>query len=144
MLKKQFKYIFSVNKKKDTIVIEALVNDYQTAFINDTLISESKEILNMMKQNDALVYNVNGVMMSIYELMSLFEKSAPTTIQRYKGLGEMDGRRLFDSTLNPDDRCLIQYTVDDIKDELEKMRYFESNKAAVLEDVRISRFDIMD
>ena len=56
----------------------------------------------------------------------------------------MDGRRLFDSTLNPDDRCLIQYTVDDIKDELEKMRYFESNKAAVLEDVRISRFDIMD
>ena len=144
MLKKQFKYIFSVNKKKDTIIIEALINDYQSAFVNDTLIAESKEIINMMKKNDALVYDVNGTMMSIYEIMNLFEKSAPAYIQRYKGLGEMDGKRLFDSTLNPEDRCLIQYTVEDIKEELNMMRYYESNKAAVLEDVRVSRFDIMD
>lgn len=144
MLKKQFKYIFSVKKQKDTTVIEALINDYQTAFINQTLIDESKEIISMMKKNDALVYNVNGKAMTVYELMDLFDKSAPAYVQRYKGLGEMDGKRLFDSTLNPEDRCLIQYTVDDIKEELNMMRYYESNKAAVLQDVRVSRFDIMD
>ena len=33
---------------------------------------------------------------------------------------------------------------DDIKEELNMMRYYESNKAAVLQDVRVSRFDIMD
>ena len=144
MLKKQFKYIFSVKKKNDTIVIEALINDYQTAFVNDTLIAESKEIINMMKKNEALAYNVNGQIMSIYELMNLFDKSTPTYIQRYKGLGEMDGRRLFDSTLNPEDRCLIQYTVDDIKEELNMMRFYETNKAAVLQDVQVNRFDLMD
>lgn len=144
MLKKQFKYIFSVKKQNNTVVIEALIENYQTAFVNDTLIHESSEIIKMMKKNDALIYNVNGVMMSIYELMDLFDKSAPQYIQRYKGLGEMDGRRLFDSTLNPEDRCLIQYTVEDIKEELDMMRYYESNKAAVLQDVRVSRFDIMD
>lgn len=144
MLKKQFKYIFSVTKNHDTIVIEALINDYQTAFVNDTLITEAKEIINMMKKNEALVYNVNDQIMTIYELMDLFDKSAPTYIQRYKGLGEMDGRRLFDSTLNPEDRCLIQYTVDDIKEELNMMRFYETNKAAVLQDVQVNRFDLMD
>lgn len=143
-LKKQFKYIFSVKKKYDTVVIEALIDNYQSAFVNNTLIAESSEIIKMMKQNDALVYNVNGTVMSIYELMDLFDKSSPQYIQRYKGLGEMDGRRLFDSTLNPEDRCLIQYTVEDIKEELDMMRYYESNKAAILQDVRVSKFDIMD
>lgn len=143
-LKKQFKYIFSVKKKYDTVVIEALIDNYQSAFVNNTLIAESSEIIKMMKQNDALAYNVNGTVMSIYELMDLFDKSSPQYIQRYKGLGEMDGRRLFDSTLNPEDRCLIQYTVEDIKEELDMMRYYESNKAAILQDVRVSKFDIMD
>lgn len=144
MLKKQFPYIFSVKKTNETIVIEALIGNYQTAFINDTLIAEAQEIIGMMKKNDALVYNVNGTNMSIYELMDLFDKSAPQYIQRYKGLGEMDGRRLFDSTLNPEDRCLIQYTVDDIKEELDMMRFYESNKAAVLQDAQVTKFDIMD
>lgn len=144
MLKKQFEYVFSVKKTNGTIVIEALIGNYQTAFINPTLLQEASEIMAMMKKNDALVYNVNGTNMSIYELMYLFEKSAPTYIQRYKGLGEMDGKRLFDSTLNPEDRCLIQYTVDDIKEELDMMRFYESNKAAVLQDAQVSKFDIMD
>lgn len=144
MLKKQFPYIFSVKETKGTIVVEALIGNYQTAFINDTLISESTEIIKMMKANDDLVYNVNGVNMSVYEMMDLFNKSAPQYIQRYKGLGEMDGRRLFDSTLNPEDRCLIQYTVDDIKEELNMMRFYESNKSAVLQDAQITKFDIMD
>lgn len=144
MLKKHFEYVFSVKKTNGTIVIEALIGNYQTAFINPTLLQEASEIMAMMKKNDALVYNVNGTNMSIYELMYLFEKSAPTYIQRYKGLGEMDGKRLFDSTLNPEDRCLIQYTVDDIKEELDMMRFYESNKAAVLQDAQVSKFDIMD
>lgn len=144
-IKKQFKFINRVEKSGDTIIVEGLVGSkYQTVFVNDTLIKESKEIMTYIEKNDVLAYKINGEVKSIYELMVLFSKAAPSSIQRYKGLGEMDGPRLFDSTLDPEKRTLVQYTMESAKQEIENIRYYENDMSRLLQNNKLTRFDVMD
>ena len=50
------------------------------------------------------------------------EMGDKVSLQRYKGLGEMDAQQLWDTTMNPETRTLLQVTIDNA---MEADKYFE-------------------
>ena len=86
---------------------------------------------------------LNDQVVTLYELMKAFNAFIPANLTRYKGLGEMNGEQLAESTLHPDsNRTLMRYTVEDVKAEIEAIRAIESDKASLLKDIKISKYDL--
>lgn len=143
-LKKRYRFV-EVKRSGNTLIVTGSIDGaIRTVFVNDILISECADILKILHENDELAVRVDGEVMGLYQIMSLFNKSEPKNIQRYKGLGEMNGPKLFDSTLNPDDRTIVQYTMESALETIEKMKYCNINMRELLNDITVSRFDVMD
>ena len=75
--------------------------------------------------------------------MKAVNSSMPSGLTRFKDLGEQDPTELGESALRPDSsRTLIRYTLEDVKQENEIIRYIDSNKANLFKDINITRQDI--
>ncbi|MCB9819866.1 DNA topoisomerase (ATP-hydrolyzing) subunit B [Candidatus Nomurabacteria bacterium] len=70
----------------------------------------------------------------------LWKQAGLSDIQRYKGLGEMDAEQLWDTTMNPENRVLVQVKIEDAEqadsifsrlmgDEVETRRTFIQSRA---------------
>ena len=143
-LKSKYRFANVEQNKKTIIVTGSIDKAIRTVFLNDTLIKESKKALEILESNESYVYKLNGQPHGIYEIMHLFDQANPNNIERYKGLGEMNGPKLYDSTLDPNNRVLIRYTIESAADCLDKMKYYNNNMRELLTGVKVSRFDILD
>ncbi|XFA99425.1 DNA topoisomerase IV subunit B [Candidatus Izemoplasma sp. B36] len=59
---------------------------------------------------------------------NITKKMKTYTIQRYKGLGEMNSTQLWDTTMNPEKRSLIQVKIDDLADAEQRISVLMGDK----------------
>ena len=142
-IEKKYRFM-KVSKINGVTNIQGSLNSkIQTIFYNQRVIDDCSRIINILNKNKNLSFMINGNISNLYELMSKFDESSPKNIRRFKGLGEMDGPSLNESTLNRENRILVQYTLEDAKQAVSEIRYYEDNKEKLLEGIEVSRFDVI-
>jgi DNA gyrase/topoisomerase IV subunit B len=145
-IKSKYRFV-TLEEKGGNMLIEGAVNGelYDTLYVTPELINECAEIIKILDENTDLYYKLNGEDVSLYTLMNTFENTSPKSIQRYKGLGEMDYKKLAESTIHPEgQRTLIQYTLQDAQEEIEAVRVYESNMKLILNEVgKVTRTELL-
>ena len=141
-LESTYRFI-KVSQENGVTLINGLIDSkYQTVTLNDKLLNSCKGLLKYI-DNSPKTFILDGNKVSLYGLMKQFDSYKPSNITRFKGLGEMDPKQLAESTLWPDNRMLIRYNIEDVKAEIEAIRFIESNKYELLKDINISKDDVM-
>lgn len=137
------KYRFLTVKQENSITVVSGLMDRltHTVALNPKLLASCKETMKLININDRYSYILNDNVVSLYDVMKAFDKSKPDTA-RYKGLGEQNPEQLAESVLLPDNRTLIRYNIEDLDKELSAMRFIESDKSKLLENITIKRKDI--
>lgn len=113
-----------------------------TVIFNQSMMDACVPLLSYI-DNEESVYIINGQKTSLYGLLDKLDSYRPSSVDRFKGLGQMDPYMLRESTLHPDyNRTLIRYTTDNIKKEIEAVREIECNKNLLLKDVDIAGYEL--
>lgn len=126
-------------------IIGLIDNIFQTIIITDRFLEEAKYIKEKYLYDNNMDIVLNGNKCGwLYDLMINFENtSSSMKVTRYKGLGELDPNELGSTTLSSENRTLIQYTMDSIKEDIAKLRSYDSDKKKLIKDTVATRSDLL-
>lgn len=141
-IEKKYRFL-NVVKDHGIISIQGLVGDlYQYVFINHHTIDICINMIRHIANSSYRYFYMDNQLVTMYTLIHTLDSILPNNIKRYKGLGEQKPSELRESTMDPAKRTLIRYTIESAKEEIENIRYIDSNKAALLNDLTITRQDL--
>ena len=144
-INKEYPYL-SVREENGCLVVDGLAKDkVQTLIFTSNMLKDCYRLIgdsiNENYKDDG--YQIDGKRVSLYTLMKTLDDSKPDTIQRYKGLGEMNPVELMISTIHPAyNRTLIQFTAEDMQREINEIRRLDTDKHNLLDDVDVAGYDI--
>ena len=112
-------YYIQTNRGLEEITIDEKL-------LNHHLFSEAKKVYEKLKEYNDLVKG--DYLELLNEVINRARKGAH--IQRYKGLGEMNPDQLWDTTMEPENRTLIQVTLDDAQEAAKHFELFMGSEVA--------------
>jgi DNA gyrase/topoisomerase IV subunit B len=130
-----------VRQDKGQIIVDGLANDMSHLFaFNQNLINACAPILPYIDRSEKR-YILDGKKLGLYEVIKAYRESEPKNIERAKGLGSLNAYEIGYSTLSPERRTLIRYTVKDIEDEIEEIRKINDDQYQLIKDIDISQYE---
>ncbi len=110
-------YYIQTNRGLEEITIDEKL-------LNHPLFIEAKKVYEKLKEFDLDV----DYLALLDEVIEKARRGAH--IQRYKGLGEMNPDQLWETTMNPENRVLVQVTLDDAENAAKKFELFMGNEVS--------------
>lgn len=151
------KHFTEMSIDKENVISGVIEGKYQILQLTKSFEKRAfilKEMISKVN-NDKIYYRINEIIsgksdekgiMSLTEFFKYTQKFIPEIEKRYKGLGELSANDLWETTMNPNKRILIQLTLEDVKKEVEKFRILHGSdneqRKSMMSHFKIDREDL--